>query len=367
MTEDVNVTPVSPTPTFVASFPELEGDATKKATVDRPPFDESVQLCKELDYARHYGRKLPCLHSRHEDQFLPDAPRVALGSSEIIPYCLEDLDTPHMNEFGEKLWWAEPNPSIKTLSQQLVFGRKIVVTEDPSVHLVCSDDIIYMKPLPSYITSYAFWEYLLDSSNESIDTGERERLKATALGFLRTYAHLVQRRSDFSIAQRCELLSSFSDTSFEAFTNFIKSFDSIPDKDISCRWRFGEFHLGVLNFHCAIRKRRWHLNRFESNYGPYFQRFFPAILFMYALFSVILSAMQVIIGGRQMWDTENRGVRRVLGLFEWFSCEAIGWSLSFGLLFVLWWICIVSAEAWDRRKTMKSVKKKQAAENDVAP
>ncbi|KAF2684049.1 hypothetical protein K458DRAFT_245585, partial [Lentithecium fluviatile CBS 122367] len=232
---------------------------------------------------------------------LPDAPRIPLDSCQVVPHCLEDLDTPGMNKLDEKLWWAAPNPDIKSLSRQLTFDRRIVITEDASLHLLWMDNIIYIKPLPAYITSHAFWQYLVDPSNDAVNSEERERLIATSLGFLRTYASLIQHRSDFNIACRHDLLSSFPTTTFEAFTKFIIPFSNLPYKSISPRWRYGELNLDALNFHSMIHLHRWHLNRFESNYAAYFQRFFPTVLFMYALFSVILSAMQVITGGRQLW------------------------------------------------------------------
>lgn len=298
------------------------------------------------------------LRSRAPAQTLPDAPRVYLDSpSQIIAHCLEDLDTVQLNRLGEKLWHAGPTPDVESLSQQLVLERKIQLTEDPSVHLLWTDGIIYIKPIPAYLASSAFWEYLLDASN-GIDPQERDRLKATSLGFLRTYSSLIQRRSDFNLARRHDLLGSFSHVSFEKLIAFLRNFDSISDKAISSRWRYGLLQLDALNFHSAIFLRRWHLNRFESRYGAYFSRFFPVVLFMFALFSVILSAMQVIIGARQMWDTDNKGLRKTLGLFVWTGTEAIIWSLAFGILFVIWWICISGVEAFKRRAVQKRVKKR---------
>ncbi|KAF2623248.1 hypothetical protein BU25DRAFT_319798, partial [Macroventuria anomochaeta] len=226
---------------------------------------------------------------------LPDAPRVYLHApSQILSYCLDDLDTPKLNHLGEKLWWAGPCPEIVSLTQQLVLDRRIQVTEDPAVHCLWVEGLVYLKPLPSYLTSYAFWEYLYDVSIDQTSLEERKRLKATALGFLRTYARLIQRRSDFNLARRSDLLPLGS-TTFEAFVAFITAFDTVPDQAVSSRWRFGLLQLDALNFHSALHLRRWHLNRFESRYTAYFERFFPVVLFIFALFSVALSAMQVIL------------------------------------------------------------------------
>jgi hypothetical protein len=253
------------------------------------------------------------------------------------------------------------------LTQQTVLERRIQVTEDPSVHLLWTDGIIYIKPLPAYLTSYAFWEYVLDPSNTAINTDQREQLCATSLGFLRTYAHLIHHRSDFTLALRNDLLASFPGLSFETFTAFIAAFDNIPDKDVSERWRYGLLNLDALNLHSAIHLHRWHLNRFESRYGAYFSRFFPVVLFIFAFFSVVLSAMQVIVGAKQMGDTGDRGLNRTLGVFVWTSTEAIGWSIAFGGIFVVWWVGISGVEAVGRRKMRRRVQErlKRECEGDA--
>jgi hypothetical protein len=218
-----------------------------------------------------------------------------------------------------------------------------------------------------YLTSYAFWQYLLDPSNDDISPEERERLKATSLGFLKMYASLIQRRSDFNLARRHDLLASYDSITFEAFIAFISSFDAIPSKAISSRWRYGLVHLDALNFHSAIQLRRWHLNRFESRYAAYFSRFFPVMLFIFAVFSVMLSAMQVILAAKQISDTDKEGLKKTLGVFVWFGTEAIGWSLAFSLLLVFWWIGISSVEALNRRKTQKKVRKRLKEEGIGLP
>jgi len=229
-----------------------------------------------------------------------------------------------------------------------------------------AEGIVYLKPLPSYLTSYAFWEHLYEDVNDQAEAEERERLKATALGFGRTYARLIQRRSDFNLACRSDLLPS-EGVSFEAFVAFISAFDAVTDKAVSSRWRLGLLQLDALNFHSAIHLRRWHLNRYESRYTAYFQRFFPVVLFIFALFSVALSAMQVMLGARQLWDTDNKGLRKTLGVFMWFATESIGWSLAFGLLFMIWWVGISTVEALKRRKMMKRAQQKLRQELPTVP
>jgi hypothetical protein len=234
------------------------------------------------------------------------------------------------------------------------------------MHCVWTENTIFLKPIPAYLCSFAFWEYLLDPANDSDEKEERERLRATALGFLRTYAMLVQRRSDFNFSVRNDLLPAAVE--FEDFVRFISSFDNVPDSQISIRWRFGELILEALNFHSLINLRRYHLNRFESRYSSYFQRFFPVVLFMFALFSVVLSAMQVILGAQQLKEgTQDKGLKKTIGIFTWFGTEAIAWSVAFGGVFVFWWVGISGGEAWKRLKMRRRMKRNLKGDREAMP
>jgi hypothetical protein len=261
-----------------------------------------------------------------------------------------------MNKLDRKLWCCGANPNVKTLSHQLTFERRIVVTEDPSLHLVVSENrIIYIKPLPAYLCSHAFWEHLLDPQITDVSSEERSRVAATSLGFLRTYASLITHRSDYAIAIQTGLLPPCENMTFESLVTFTSAFAALPSTAVSPRWRYGEMHLDALNFYSGLFLRRYHFNRFESNHGVYFQRFFPVTLFLFAIFSVILNAMQVILTGRQMREGDNPspGLKKVMRVFEWFGTEVIGWALAFGLLFLVWWIGMAVLEGWK----MSGVKK----------
>ncbi|OAG00892.1 uncharacterized protein CC84DRAFT_1168111 [Paraphaeosphaeria sporulosa] len=143
--DDKQITPVSPAPTYVVSFPQSCTISSDQSSRKIPPFDQSQQLCEELEYA-HGVDEPACLRSLTKIHRLPDAPRTPLDSRSIITYCLQDLDTPALNKLNRRLWNCGANPYVKTLSHQLTFERRIVVTEDPSLHLC----------------SYAFWEHMLD-------------------------------------------------------------------------------------------------------------------------------------------------------------------------------------------------------------
>jgi hypothetical protein len=361
MSEKDAVSSVSPVATISRS--STAADSTWNKT--NVPFEKQLQLCKDIDYVRGPdGRsQFRAFRNGAGSQALPDAPRVPLDStSKILEYCTKDMDTPEQNKMGEKLWWAGPTPKIVSLSQQNVLERRIQITEDPAVHLLWVEGILYVKPIPSYLTSYAFWEFLMDTTNTDISLEDRTRLIATCLGFLKTYASLIQRRSDYVLAKKHDLLISLGNVTFEAFVGFIACFDIVPEHAISSRWRYGLIQLDALNFHSALQLRHWHLNRFEARWATYFSRFFPVLLFIFALLSVMLSAMQVIIAAKQIENTDNEGFRRVLGVFVWFGTEAIGWSIGFGAFLAFWWIAVMFNEAWHRNRMQKKTKRRLKTE-----
>jgi hypothetical protein len=349
---------ISPSSTCAASFSRSNTSTEGVWDATKVPFEKHIQLCKDLEYCRT-EEKTPHLQSHASIQTLPDAPRIRLDcQSSILEYCIADLDTPGMNKLGDRLWWAGPTLVVVPLSQHTVLERRIQITEDPSVHLLWIEGILYLKPIPAYLTSFAFWELLMDTTGGDTSSDERSRLIATCLGFLKTYASLVQRRSDFNFARKHGLLGSLGDVTFESFIAFIASFDGVPELATSSRWRFGLIQLDALNFHSAIYLRRWHLNRFEARWTVYFSRFFPIILFVFAGFSVMLSAMQVIVAAKQMSDTDNSEFKRMLNIFIWFGIEAIGWSIGFSAFLLFGWVGIMTNEIWNGRKMQRKIKKR---------
>lgn len=355
--EDDQVIPVSPTPTYVAAFPTISSTSTDKTPCNRPPFDHSRQICEDLEFI-HDAFSQPCLRSLTKEQRLPDAPSVPIDIPSVISYGLQDLDTPSLNKLNLKLWWCGANPIVKSLTHQLTFERRIVVTESPSLHLVLSENrIVYLKPLPAYLCSHAFWEAILDPTTRNVVPEDRTRLIATSLGFLQTYTKLITHRSDFTLAMEHHLLPLSPGLTFESFVAFTSAFKDIPACSVSPRWRYGELLLDTLNFHSGLFLRRYHFNRFEHNHGVYFQRFFPVTLFLFASFSVILSAMQVILTGRQMMGEEGvgKGFKRTMGIFEWFGVEVIGWAVAFSGMFLVWWIGMAGLEGWKMRGLRRRV------------
>lgn len=56
---------------------------------------------------------------------------------------------------------TQSSANINALHRQIFKGRKIVVTEDPQLHLIWLQDRIHIKPLPKCLLSHAFWNDVL--------------------------------------------------------------------------------------------------------------------------------------------------------------------------------------------------------------
>ena len=143
---------------------------------------------------------------------------------------------------------------ISPLHHQAVRGRKIILTENPHLHLVWYYDRIFIKPLPKYLFSHAFWRYLATQPLE---------VRRAVTGFVRTYAYLIRYESDFRLAT-CESNNLFlvptddgsgrhdgmERVTFGRFAKFINSFGRISDENVNPRYSYGELRLTRLNI-CA--------------------------------------------------------------------------------------------------------------------
>ncbi|KAH6973906.1 hypothetical protein EDB80DRAFT_833235 [Ilyonectria destructans] len=153
-------------------------------------------------------------------------------------------------------------------------------------------DRIFIKPLPRYITSYAFWrDYLCIEAG----SGGLECIRRAALGYLRTYYHLVKYESDLCIAQDPSLYLVPPDITWEQFCDFTSSLGDIADRDVSLRYAYGEIRLMRLNLYAPLLLGKSHFQRVEHQYGMYFARFYGPILFVIGIMSVVLSGLQVVV------------------------------------------------------------------------
>ena len=90
--------------------------------------------------------------------YLPGCPRIRLSDVNIGEYLCEELQTTELDDMEPYLWLVAKQDSthISSLTDQIVRGRNIIVTEQPRLHLVWAYNRIFIKPLPPYLLSRAF-------------------------------------------------------------------------------------------------------------------------------------------------------------------------------------------------------------------
>lgn len=153
----------------------------------------------------------------------------------------------------------------------IIKGRKIVISENPKLHLVWYHSVIYLKPIPPYLLNHRFWTIFLcdsayNSSNNILDTQtqsikyqtgtEKEEWDGfdpkVALGYLRSYSLLIKHRSDLVIAIENNTIPENVD--WLRWCRFIARFRDLRDDQVAMRYHFGQFRLTSLNM--AVRLSR---------------------------------------------------------------------------------------------------------------
>ena len=302
-------------------------------------FPESAQLNKELELQKPSAssKDLTIQHVDRSLSHLPGEPLISLESSYVETYLVQELLTSNLNSLTPYLWLAGTQKwdHISPLHQQIIKGRSITITEDPELHCTWIYDHVYLKPLPPYLLSWAFWQYFLVSSSSPIPLPQREDIRKAALGFLRTYVHLIKHPSDFRIAQDTHLIPS--DTTYSACRIFFSHFASLSNDTVSPRYRFGELRLNRLNFWAKLFLRRFILHKvhFHYSYQAYFSRFYAPLLFLFAFFSTVLSAMQVELQSNSIDPNTSPGWTVFTKFCRWVSVFAMLVATGLALILVV--------------------------------
>lgn len=310
--------------------------------MDQAPFGQDSELCKGFRFIReengtYVTKRTPVAFQQGQTEalrkiHLPGEPRIQLNAN-IGDSLQEELVTEVLNCLSPHLWLVgtQSSAKISSLTHQIVQGREIVITEKPELHLIWHYNRVFIKPLPKYLLSYSFWDYYLISSLSPIEKPVRNTIKEAALGFLRSYKYLIRHRSDFNLAMKEEHRLLPKGTTYSEFSRFIESLETIDDSMVSARYQYGELRLTRLNFWIKVFLFRSTYHRVEGQYGPYFARFYGPILFLFGVFSVTLSGMQVVLNTTPRTDVSSA---------SWHDITLAFWGFAvFTLIVVLIIIC----------------------------
>jgi hypothetical protein len=287
-----------------------------------PPFSHTHQLCNDLDAPDAVA--------------LPGQPLIILDdSAQTTNFLHNEFCAPDLEAIASRLWIMSTHSSanINPLHRQRVKGREIVITEEPRLHLVWIHDRIFIKPLPRYLLSYAFWEIYLATSSTRLGN-RRETIRKAAMGYLRTYRYLVQHESDFLIAKQDHLRLIPQNVQWADFCHFISQFNDIGDCDVSKRYCYGELRLSRLNLYAPLLLHKFQFEQVHGQYGDHFARLYGPILFIFAIVSTVLNCMQV---GLTVEQVSSRHWVAFWSVSRWFSVVSLVGTALISLSFALLW------------------------------
>ncbi|KAM0473863.1 hypothetical protein ACHAPX_007911 [Trichoderma viride] len=280
------------------------------------PFPSGRQLCSELFIVEGPRRVLTrgsgnidsstaTSQEAADSASLPGHPWVRLRDpyNGIAQFLKDELTTDSLDKLAPHLWLVAMQNSahISSLTHQLVRGRQIVVTEDPGLHLTWIYERVFIKPLPEYLLSHAFWDYYLVNTSSPIPAPERKAIFKAACGFLRSYAFLIQHKSDHLLAIQEDKLGLIPKSiSFSNLVEFLRCFKSIPDTQVSRRYLYGDLRLTRLNFWVKIFLGRRTYFKQYGQYGAYFSQFYGPLLFVFGIITLALSSMQVVLAAESV-------------------------------------------------------------------
>jgi hypothetical protein len=334
-------------------------------------FPQSAQLCDDLE---NISKELLLRNKHFRQPRLPGQPQVEFhDTTTLISHCASEVCTPEFDalvtgRISVRLY----NEQQKALSEYGVLCRKIVVTENPRLHCVWDEDRIFIKPIPIFLTSHAFWRFI------SVPRAESEQQRdfvAAANGFLRSYSKLITHPSDFEIAKKNHLVPKH--WTFDTLVIFLQYFGTLPDSAVNPRYRLGDMQLQTLNGSSLFRRGQLYHRIHRNRYNAYFNRFYGPTLFVFATFSVALSAMQVAIAVRQAEAPIEQqkdlpeagfggglgGLWRHMGLaFRWFSICSITFAMTMGAMLLLSLFGLVWLDSWEILKDRVSAKKMRESE-----
>jgi hypothetical protein len=121
------------------------------------PFTSGQELYRNLHISssgtlyRHKNDTQSTYTVNSQATTLPGHPNISLRDPNLSSFLQRELVTHRLDAIGARLWLIAKQDSshISSLTHQHVRGRRIVITENPELHLVWIYDRIFIKPLPA--------------------------------------------------------------------------------------------------------------------------------------------------------------------------------------------------------------------------
>lgn len=232
------------------------------------------------------------------DYYIPGEPTIPLTKAK--EFLQQDLAIPALDELFHTfcLTGKKSGSNIDALHKQILGGREIVPVEDTRLHLVCQESRLFVKPIPPCLLSHEFWTFFLTSTKP--DTPEHA-CRDVALGFMRSYAFLIQHRADLELAKKhCLIFPSMHDLDWHKWSKFIAGFRDVTDEHVAKRYQYGQLRLSRLHWAVHLFRRNsevpsWLYGQSDCSVTPYLRASIFPLAFLFASVSIILAALQVLL------------------------------------------------------------------------
>ena len=173
-------------------------------------------------------------------------------------------------------------------------ARKVLVNEHPGLHLVWWHERIFVKPIPAYFYSKAFWDFLEDANLA---------VYQAAVGFMRSYYFLIQYEIDFDEACDKKLIPKKpggTHPTYKEFCAFILPFKEVNDDFVCRRYHYGELRLTRINHTAMLFRGKLAYFHIYPQWGSFLAHTLAPIITVFAVFSVLLNSMQVALAAQQV-------------------------------------------------------------------
>lgn len=194
-----------------------------------------------------------------------------------------------LDSIYKHLWSAGSKRNISPLHHQKVLCREIILTERSDLHLVWFGRTIYIQPLRNSLLNEHFFNTVVLPSSE---------LYSTVLGFLYSYTKLIVHESDLELAHGLHLVDKLVTWKawFDFRTAVLKSLASGAERQMHRRYDYGEVRLVRLDYIYRLTLRGLSYFTIHREYSTYFTEFFAVGITLFAIVTVALTAMQVVVG-----------------------------------------------------------------------
>jgi hypothetical protein len=287
---------------------------------------------------------------------------VVLAKCDIGRFLKEDLDLSRLNRIHGHLWMAGRPMRARPLHRYKMMSYDVLYTQQMDLHLLHFSSKLMIKPLPEWILCAEFWKDHLCADAE---------LHKSACGFLLSYVWLLTTPLDLKIAHDLSLVPSF--ITWHWWKDLVADFLNVEEGNVDIntlaqvnkRYQFGDLRLGRINSTYRIRYFHTHFVRGYlygyNRYVVFFERNFSWILIVFVFFSLVLSAMQVGTGLRELED--NHAFLRASYVFVVFSMVSVVAVLAlvcfiFIVIFLVNMVLAISHAAREQRERKKLAKRK---------